>query len=429
MNKALEFINKYIDDGVVIACSGGPDSMALFDVLLKAGVKNIVCAHVNHKVRVESDNEAIMVKEYCLKNNVPFELYEINEYSGSNFEAEAREKRYNFFESVLKKYGFKYLVTAHHGDDLMETILYRIVRGSSLEGYAGFKYISKRKDYTILRPLIWYTKEEIMEYVKNNNIPYAIDLTNNNTDYLRNKFRHKVLPIYKEINKDAHLKFLQFSNILNKYDNFVNNYVDKIYPSIVSNGIDISLLLKEDDLIVDNVIYRYLISVSSNINTKHVELVKKFISSSKKNGIINLPGVVLERKYNKLVIFEEKGNYLYELNDYVKLNNGYVIKKINDTLDNSNYVCKLDSKEIKFPLYVRNFNIGDRIDIKNSYNKKVSDIFIDSKISDRKSFPIVLDSLGNILWLPGVKKSKFCKTKEEKYDIILLYCLEEENEK
>ena len=69
MNKALEFINKYIDDGVVIACSGGPDSMALFDVLLKAGVKNIVCAHVNHKVRVESDNEAIMVKEYCLKNN------------------------------------------------------------------------------------------------------------------------------------------------------------------------------------------------------------------------------------------------------------------------------------------------------------------------------------------------------------------------
>ena len=78
MNKALEFINKYIDDGVIIACSGGPDSMALFDVLLKAGVKNIVCAHVNHKVRVESDNEAIMVKEYCLKNNVPFELYEIN---------------------------------------------------------------------------------------------------------------------------------------------------------------------------------------------------------------------------------------------------------------------------------------------------------------------------------------------------------------
>ena len=264
---------------------------------------------------------------------------------------------------------------------------------------------------------------------KKNNIPYAIDLTNNNTDYLRNKFRHKVLPIYKEINKDAHLKFLQFSNILNKYDNFINSYIDKIYPSIVNDEINIPLLLKEDELIIDNIIYKYLVNISDNINTRHIEFVKKVISSSKKNVIINLPGITLERKYNKLVIFEEKGNYLYELNDYVKLNNGYVIKKINDTLDNSNYVCKLDSKEIKFPLYVRNFNIGDRIDIKNSYNKKVSDIFIDSKISDRKSFPIVLDSLGNILWLPGVKKSKFCKTKEEKYDIILLYCLEEEYEK
>lgn len=429
MDKALDFINKYIDDGVVIACSGGPDSMALFDVLLKSGLKNIVCAHVNHKVRTESDSEAIMVKNFCLKNKIPFELYEISEYSGINFEAEAREKRYMFFESVLKKYKYKNLLTAHHGDDLMETILYRLVRGSSLEGYAGFKYISERENYTIFRPLVWYSKDEIMEYVKKNNIPYAIDSSNNNTDYLRNKFRHKVLPVYKEINKDAHIKFLQFSNILNKYDNFINSYIDKIYPSIVNDEINIPLLLKEDELIIDNIIYKYLVNISDNINTRHIEFVKKVISSSKKNVIINLPGITLERKYNKLGVFKEKSNYLYELNNYVKLDSGYIIKKIEDTTDNSNYVCKLDSKEINLPLHVRNYNKGDRINIKNSYNKKVSDIFIDNKISDRNSFPIVLDSSNNILWLPGVKKSKFCKTKDEKYDIILLYCLEEENEK
>lgn len=85
--------------------------------------------------------------------------------------------------------------------------------------------------------------------------------------------------------------------------------------------------------------------------------------------------------------------------------------------------------EIKLPLYVRNYKKGDRIDIKNGYNKRVSDIFIDSKISNRSSYPVVVDNLGNIIWLPGIKKSKFCKTKNEKYDIILVYCLEEKYEK
>ena len=428
MDKTLNFLKNNLDGDVVIACSGGPDSMALFDILLKIrSFKNIniVCAHVNHKVRVESDMEEEMVRNYCLNNNVPFELLTINNYTGSNFEAEARCKRYEFFEGVLKKYGYKYLLTAHHGDDLMETILYRLVRGSNLEGYAGFKYISKRSNYTILRPLIWYTKDSIMEYCNNNKIPYAIDSSNNNTIYLRNKFRHKVLPIYKEINKDAHLKFLQYSLLLNKYDDFVNKYVNNIYNNIVSDYLNIPLLLKEDDLIVDNIIYKYLSLFSDQITSKHIELVKKVISSDKKNCLINLPGFILERKYDRLELYKEESSYNYIINDYVKLDNGYVIKRIDETNDNSNYVCKLSLKEIKLPIYVRNYRTGDRMDVKNGYNKKVSSIFIDSQMSNRSSFPVVTDSLGNILWLPGLKKSKFCKTKDEKYDIILLYCMEE----
>lgn len=432
MDKALNFLKDNLNDGVVIACSGGPDSMALFDVLLKVRTINninIVCAHVNHKVRVESDYEEEMVRLYCKNNNVPFELLTITDYSGSNFEAEAREKRYNFFEGVLKKYGYKYLLTAHHGDDLMETVLYRLVRGSNIEGYAGFKYISKRSFYTILRPLIWYSKDEILNYVITNNIPYAVDESNNNTDYLRNKFRHNVLPIYKQVNKNAHLKFLQFSNLLNKYDNFVNKYTLDVYNKVVDNGLNIEPLLKEDDLIIDNVIYKYLSCYSSNITSKHIELVKKIIMCDKKNCLINLPGFILEKKYNRLELYNGKIEYNYEINDYIKLYNGYIIKRVDNSLDNSNYVCKLSSDEIKLPLYVRNYHEGDRMDVKNSYNKKLSDIFIDSKISDRSSFPVVTDSLGNILWLPGLKKSKFCKTKDEKYDIILLYCMEELYEK
>lgn len=114
-----------------------------------------------------------------------------------------------------------------------------------------------------------------MKYCNNNKIPYAIDSSNNNTIYLRNKFRHKVLPIYKEINKDAHLKFLQYSLLLNKYDDFVNKYVNNIYNNIVSDYLNIPFLLKEDDLIVDNIIYKYLSLFSDQITSKHIELVKR----------------------------------------------------------------------------------------------------------------------------------------------------------
>ena len=105
-----------------------------------------------------------------------------------------------------------------------------------------------------------------------------------------------------------------------------------------------------------------------------------------------------------------------------------MIKKVDSIDNNSNFVCRLNSDEIKLPLVVRTRKNGDRMDIKNSYEKKVSDIFIDSKIVNRDSFPIVLDSSGKVLWLPGLKKSKLCKTNNEKYDIILLYCGEEYNE-
>lgn len=436
MKKALDFLNDYVSSGVVIACSGGPDSMALFDLLLKFKEKkniDIVCAHVNHKKRKESDNEALMVQKICNSFNIPFELLEINSYAGENFEAEAREKRYQFFEEVLKKYNYKYLVTAHHGDDLMETILYRIGRGSSLKGYSGFDFVSKRNNYTILRPLIWYSKDEIMDYVKNKNLEYAIDSSNSSLDFVRNRFRHIVLPVYKEINEDAHLKFLQFSSLIKKYDDFVNNYVDKIYENIVSDYINIELLLKEDEIIIDNILYKYLFSIYKEkitlITNNHIDLIKNVFNSDKKNCVIDLPNMKFIREYNKFYLKKDDSlSYEFIFDKNLDLPNGKTIKQIDFTTNESNYVCRLNSEEVKLPLIVRSRKVGDRIDIKNSYEKKVSDIFIDSKVVNRNSFPIVLDSRGKVLWLPGLKKSKLCKTINEKYDIILLYCGEEYNE-
>ena len=130
MNDVLEDIKKQIKaETVVLATSGGPDSMCLLHLINKNTNFKIVCAHVNHKLREESEEEAKMIQDFCTSNNITYEYFEITNYKG-NIEYYAREKRYEFFEKILKKYNSKYLLTAHHGDDLIETILMKIIRGN-----------------------------------------------------------------------------------------------------------------------------------------------------------------------------------------------------------------------------------------------------------------------------------------------------------
>ncbi|MDE6142148.1 MAG: tRNA lysidine(34) synthetase TilS, partial [Bacilli bacterium] len=176
---------------VVVACSGGPDSMFLLNILHELGMSCVV-AHVNHKVRKESDEEFDFLKNYCEDLDIIFVGIELTDFSVGNFENYARNFRYDFFKKIVDKYESKYLFTAHHGDDLVETILMRLTRGSSLKGYAGFSSISQRDGYKLIRPLVYLDKETIENYNKENNIPYRIDYTNDSNDYTRNRYRHNV---------------------------------------------------------------------------------------------------------------------------------------------------------------------------------------------------------------------------------------------
>ena len=130
--KFIESLNIKEEEYIVCAISGGPDSMCLLNILVELKNKykfKIVCAHVNHNMRVESNEEEIFVKNYCLDNDVVFEYMKITKYDNDNFHKCARNIRYEFFENLIKKYHSKYLFTAHHGDDLMETVLMRIIGG------------------------------------------------------------------------------------------------------------------------------------------------------------------------------------------------------------------------------------------------------------------------------------------------------------
>ena len=440
MKKVIDFLIKEVklkdNDVIVLGNSGGPDSMCLLSILLELRKKlnlNIICAHVNHNVRAESEDEQKFLMDYCSKNNVAFEYMKIEKYGDDNFHNQARNIRYNFFEDVVKKYDANYLMTAHHGDDLVETILMRIVRGSTLKGYSGFEKIVDNGSYKIVRPLVFLTKEEIKTYDEENNIPYVTDKSNFKGKYTRNRYRMKVLPFLKEEDPLVHEKFLKFSETLLEYDNFINNEINRSIKKVYIDG-DIILdeYLKLDELIQKKIIYYILEDVYKDnlmvINDRHVKLIMSLAYSKKPNAKVCLPrGIEVIKTYEKLDFVNEIKDvvsYEMELDKYASLPNKHTIEVVKEEEYNNNNVCRIDSSEVSFPLYVRTRRIGDKMLLKKMDGyRKIKDIFIDAKVPkrDRDSWPIVVDSKGRVIWVPGIKKSKFTKLKNEKHDIILKY--------
>ena len=164
------------------------------------------------------------------------------------------------------------------------------------------------------------------------------------------------------------------------------------------------------------------------ITDRHAEIIYELIHSRKANVTMHLPNNIQAKKtYNNLVLIERpmsNKEYEIELINYVNLPNGKNIEVIDKTNETSNYVCFLDSSEITLPLHIRTRKDGDKMQVLGMIgSKKINDIFIDSKIpiEERELWPVVVDSNEIIVWLPGLKKSKFDKTKEKKYDIILKY--------
>ena len=424
---------------IVVSCSGGPDSMCLLKnvIDLKDELNlNVVVAHINHNVRKESDAEEKMVKNYALKHDLIFESYKIEDYSNENFHNEARIIRYDFMRDVIKKYKAKYLMTAHHADDLMETILMRIARGSNLKGYSGFKMISDEGSYKAIHPLINNTKDEIIKYDDKNKIPYAIDVTNLSDDYTRNRYRNHVLPFLKAENKDIHLKYLDYSKKIIEADDYIDEVVSNIYKDIYQDKkLYVVGFFDNKPIIRRRLLEKFLYDTYKydlyNIGDKNIDEIIKLIKK-KGNGKVDLPlnyYVVKEYNYLSIKEYQTVDNYNKELNDEVIIN-GMGRLFITSEADNNNYFLKIDSKEVKLPLYVRNRKDGDFIEVKNLNGKqKVKKIFIDNKIPNDKRllWPVVCDSDGNILWIPGLKKSKFDKKSNELYDIIIKY-EEEEHE-
>lgn len=414
--------------------------MALLHYLINNYKDKLIVAHINHNVRKQSNTEELFLSNYCKDNNITFECMKITEYKENNFENEARKKRYKFYKEILTKYNSSYLFLAHHADDLMETIIMKITRGSNINGYAGIKKISYQDNYYIVRPFLDYTKQDILEYIKKYNITYYDDYTNNDITYTRNRIRHNIIPLLKKEDINIHKKFIKYSNTLNEYNDYINYEVNNIIKDIyINNTLYLDKFNIMHPFIKKNILYHILNNIYNNkdniVKDIHIKNILNLINNSKPNITINMPNNIYVTKEYNILIFSNKyniENYNIEFNKKVSINN-FIIEQIEDTQLNGNDICRLNSNEISLPLYIRNKKDGDYIELLGlNKKKKVKEIFIECKIPirQRNNYPVLVDSKNNILWLPNLKKSKFNKKINEKYDIILKYITnkEENNE-
>lgn len=255
----------------------------------------------------------------------------------------------------------------------------KINRGSNLEGYAGIKEISTHKDYTIIRPFLSYTKEDLLDYNQRNNVEYFIDKTNQDTNYTRNRIRANILPLLKQENKDIHKQFLKYSKVLLEYNTYIEETVkEKMAILYKKNILNLKLFKQENPFIQKNILYNILNNTYQNIpniiTSNHINNILKIINSPTPNLSINLPKQKKAIKnYNKLTIKETEETSI--LNNKVLLQKenifgSIIIKKIDKTTENGNDICKLNSKNITLPLYFRKKLPGDKIYLYNNPGKK-----------------------------------------------------------
>ncbi|WFQ89817.1 tRNA lysidine(34) synthetase TilS [Mycoplasma feriruminatoris] len=397
----LSNINKF--EKYLIAVSGGPDSVFLLCNVIKIiDPNNLVVCHVNYNFRSDSNIDQKIVSDLCKKFNLKLELLNIQknyDLLKENFESWAREKRYDFFNKIAKKYNIYNLLVAHNLNDLIETYLLQLQR-NNLVDYYGLRTVSTYKDLVVYRPLLDVKKSEILNYLHTNKISYAIDSTNSDTKYQRNKIR-------ATLNENS---FTKIKNQINKANDSLKNIKKIVDNYLNENIIDNELILNKDLFLLDDdcikrIIYQYFKLVNKenlllNRSNKTIsEIAKRLVSSNKSYWKINLNDHSLIKDYNKLFIIK---NSLLEVKT-ITINN------IDDLINQTSFK---NIKEIEqIILKERNFSyvISNDYDYYKSIttikNKKTNRFFIERKISYKTRFfsPVVFNIKDKVI-LNKIKK-------------------------
>ncbi|EID42566.1 tRNA lysidine(34) synthetase TilS [Parageobacillus thermoglucosidasius] len=459
--EVCEFIKKHElltpDSTVIVGVSGGPDSLALLHFFWSIRQKwniTLIAAHVDHMFRgKQSEEDMNFVKHFCQTRGIICEAVQIDvpafqRQHKLGVQEAARQCRYRFFGELMEKYKADYLALGHHGDDQVETILMRLVRGSTSKGYAGIPVKRPFHGGYIIRPFLAISRAHIDAYCEKHQITPRHDASNDKDDYTRNRFRHHVIPFLKKENPRLHERFQSYSEMAIEDELFLEELAEDAIKKVIKKQEDaIALKIKPFQAMPKplqrrgiQLILNYLYKeIPSSLSSVHIHNLLAFLSRSHPSGRLDLPhGLKVVRSYDCCLLTfrkeKEDVSYAFKLDipAVLPLPNNHVI--ISENWEHypkelrGNDVFIIDPEAVHFPLRVRTRRAGDRMTLKGTKGtKKIKEIFIEAKIplSERERWPIVEDGEGNILWVPKLKKSNFEATDVTKAHYIVLHYKEQ----
>lgn len=405
----------------LLACSYGPDSMALCDMLYKAKCKFVIC-FVNYHKRPESDQEQIDITKYCEDKKIRLEILDTKGLKvEGNFQEWARETRYAFFQRMYKKYNAVGVFVAHHQDDLIETYLLQKERKGNVKEY-GMSEITALREMCVIRPLLMYTKADLLEYCKENMVPYSIDMSNFEDKYLRNRIRHTVIDNLSEIDRENIIQEIKDAN------NKIADINDRVENKVVfGSELDIRVLISLEPGEFTTALYNFVAKspVHIDLSAGRISEIRKVLLSRTPNVQMKLAeGVYLIKEYDVITLGLDEGNDVKEYS--------YVLEKpgvLNTVEFDLDFSMGAEDRKISiedYPLTIRSARPDDLVEVGHHFCE-ARRLFIDWKVPTkyRKMWPVFVNKSGRIIYVPRYRKTfvdnhkskfviKFTHTKEIK---------------
>ncbi len=417
-------------DKVLLAVSGGKDSMAMLELFRLANL-NFGVAHCNFQLRGEdAEADANFVSAYCKRCNIKYHsiAFDTAEYAATNkvsIQMAARDLRYNWFEKVRLENSYDYIATAHHQNDVAETILINLTNGTGLAGLHGIGQHIKNT----IRPLLLFTRTEIDAYIDSNNIEFRQDKSNYDDKYTRNAIRLNVIPELEKINPKLVNSLNSTAKNLSDIELILNQKVTEEYAKCTTVVDDvIQFDIKQLNTLTPLSTYLYYFIKTFGFNGSDVEdIIQSLDEHSGKTFQSSSHKIVKDR--TNLVLAKIQGiasevivNSVEELNDVLGLEAQLVDDTENIKIKKTPDFAYLDFFKIQFPLMFRKWKNGDVFQpFGMKGQKKLSDFFIDNKVDIvTKEKTWILTSEGKIVWVVGYRiDDNFKMTAASKQVLVL----------
>ena len=437
-------INEYIEkynmihrgDGIILGLSGGPDSVCLFFVLLALAADydlSIKAVHVNHMIRgVDADEDEAYVRQLCADYQVPldvlkFDIPKMAKESGRSMEEEARMARYDAFEKAameMEKDGRSAKIAiAHNADDNAETVIFHMARGAGLDGMCGISPVRDR----IIRPLLAVKKQEILDFLEENDIPYCIDATNAETDYDRNRIRHNILPELNKVNEKAVEHISEMTARLAEVSEFLSMEASGLLQmaQLENNKLRKQTIATAPRVVAAQALKDYISNYmpqKKDVAAVHIEAIL---------GLLNAEGErQIQLPYQKTLIISYEEIYVVEDEaDSTNLNFSYREFDFKPGMEYPKeiYTKWFDCDKIGANVVVRTRSAGDYLCIDSQGNRKlIQDYFVDEKIPKhlRDQVPLVCDGQ-HVMWVVGHRISEYYKITDDTTRVLEISCMEE----